>query len=234
MECPCWIEFDFSSFRARELQKVRASVWEAKEPLHAEFNEQAGGDNIMAVSRGQHDVTVLAGLHLSGYEDGIVTIPLGAQSDSLCVCTKRLDCSGEVSGFAPEANRQFASVTLKVMDEHFEEDLREMKVVGDINGFDCRNMVPRRGKMEFSLPRSESHEYKFRLPRQTLVSQVYLTMERISETIHLPLGDWISRAGYDWFEEDLREVEIVVNETETTVKVTISGWGDGNEYIMDF
>ena len=235
MECPCWIEFDFSNYPMSSFEEIRASVWDINNPQHTIFHNQEGVAHIIEVSQGSHEITVIRGLQNSEYDDGVVSIPTGFQADSIYACTQRIECIGETLRYMPMAYRQFATITLTIKDENLAENVKDLRIIGDTNGINCRNMAPIKGVLEFLLPVSTEHIYHFRVPRQRIDSVLELNLVRLSgEVVNLPIGSWIIASGYDWYAADLEEIDILIDHSVSFTTVTISGWSDGTEYIMEF
>lgn len=234
-DCPCWIEFDFSKFEPVEYQEIYTAVWEPKNPQHTVFKITGGGSYIVQVGHGTHEVTCFTGLHMGKASNGVVTIPKGFQADSLIAYTQRVECVEETSPCVPLPHRQFATVNLTIKDENLEENVKDIRIVSDVNGLNCRTMTPVKGDLEFLLPASETHEYRFRVPRQTLDSVLELDLVRESGTADtLPLGTWIIASGYDWYAADLEEMNVLIDRADAATTVTISGWSGGEDYVVEF
>lgn len=232
--CPCWIEFDFDRLGCKERQDVYTAIWDDRNPIHTVFRVSPGSTYIVEVSRGEHEVTCFTGVRNSRVSNGVVTIPKGFQADSIMAYTQKVECIEETSWCIPLPHRQFTTVNLTIVDSNLDMTLEAINVLSDIAGIDCRTMEPRKGEFEFSLPMSEDHEYRFRVPRQTLKST--LDMEFVNEdgsSEILPLGSWITAAGYDWYAADLEEVDVIIDKAAANVTVTVAGWTGGSGYIID-
>lgn len=233
-DCPCWIEFDFSRLECRERQDVYTAIWDERNPIHTVFRIMPSSAYVVQLGKGTHEVSCFTGIRNSRVSNGVVTIPKGFQPDSLIAYTQRVECVEETSVCVPLPHRQFATVNLTVLDDNMSNTVTMINILSDIAGLDCRTITPRKGELEFSLVVTETNEYRFRVPRQTLGSS--LDMEFVNEdgtSEVLPLGSWIAASGYDWYAADLEEVDVIIDKASSLVTVTIAGWSGGSSYIID-
>ena len=155
-------------------------------------------------------------------------IPVGAEADSLYACHIPVDATGEEAWAGVSLRKQFATVTVHLRRTPDQMAASTFVVEGNTCGFDLLDFSPIAGTFRHepvSAPGQGS--VSFRVPRQVDNS---LTMRAIvpgADLGDIPIGEYIARMGYDWGEESLRDITVIIDLVIGGVMITVNDWEEG-------
>ena len=155
--------------------------------------------------------------------EGRYVIPEGSQCDSLYAWSSCMDCDRETASDTLKVRKNFATLRLILSEEgDYPFDIR---VCGCVCGLRLDTLEPLAGRFAFSPSVSGSSQASVRLPRQSPSDRLELELydgDVLSGTIDL--GSAILEAGYDWEEEDLKDIVVKVAASVTDIEITVNAW----------
>ena len=202
---------------ALEYEVPRGLVGVSAVALGNEIPGQAGYDGIVG-----HDV-------IAGYDGDEIRIPVGEQMDSLYGFFKMFYTRCESVLCDVELHKEFCTVSFTLGDDGYISPY-DLEVWGNVAGVSPWDLMPLEGDFRFA-PSQEDGVYRVRVPRQVDNSLELVMLEDSEIVDRLPLGEYITRSGYDWAAEDLADVHISLDMEKQQVMITVSGW-DG-VVVMD-
>ena len=205
---------------ALEYEVPRGAVGVSAVALGREIPGQAGYDGII------------------GYDGDEIRIPVGEQMDSLYGFFKMYHTRCESVLCDVELHKEFCTVSFTLGEDGYSSPYR-IEVWGNVAGVSAWDLMPVLGEFRYA-PMQENGVYQVRVPRQ-VDNSLELVMLEIPDQVgydgergvvdRLPLGEYITRSGYDWAAEDLADVHISLDMEKQQVMITVSGW-DG-VVVMD-
>ena len=174
----------------------------------------------------------------AGYDGDEIRIPVGEQMDSLYGFFKMYHTRCESVLCDVELHKEFCTVSFTLGEDGYSSPYR-IEVWGNVAGVSAWDLMPVLGEFRYA-PMQENGVYQVRVPRQ-VDNSLELVMLEIPDQVgydgergvvdRLPLGEYITRSGYDWAAEDLADVHISLDMEKQQVMITVSGW-DG-VVVMD-
>lgn len=181
----------------------------------------------------------------AGYDGDEIRVPVGEQMDSLYGFFKMYHTRCESVLCDVELHKEFCTVSFTLGEDGYSSPYR-IEVWGNVAGVSAWDLMPVLGEFRYA-PMQENGVYQVRVPRQ-VDNSLELVMLEIPDQVgydgeragddgervvvdRLPLGEYITRSGYDWAAEDLADVHISLDMEKQQVMITVSGW-DG-VVVMD-
>jgi len=201
---PCWILVD-----SGDRHPVSVSLWDGDEMVGS---DAADYHRIIEFST-DRDVLIVTGISgedTSIPKDGILLLEDGSETDSVFACHSVIDCIGECVRDTVRCRKQFATVRL-IMDisSHYLKSLDSVRIVSCWHGLDLRSMSPVPGRYMCSF-RCEEDVLPMRILRQGDETLCLEFIDSSGTVLHLvKLGLLLQKAGYDWGEENLQDIELV-------------------------
>ena len=157
---------------------------------------------------------------------GVLSVREGEESDSLFLFTASAPGTGEKVSIQAVPHKQFASVLLRVVPDEGQISYCVRSNYGSISLADGKALP---GDLLIPLSGAEG-DHIFRLPRQSAVSMLVLEAHYSDGLVHVyPMGEWISRAGYDWTLQDLDDIVIGADFALGHYQVGVENWSGGEE-----
>lgn len=228
--CPCRLILDISSVKVEEMAPVSLSVLSDTGLVYYEILSTAAStlDRVIDVPR-----TELSVMSWSGYEgmltDDGLTIPHGRDCPHVYVHSTKVAATGELvrDTVCLRKNHCVLNISFKDTDVPY-----GLIVRGNVSGYDPEGQ-PKAG--EFYVPvtvdPTSFSSVDVCLPRQ-IGNDLYLDVsdgEGRYRTFHL--SEYMTAAGYDWTEPDLKDLDLLLDYTLTSVTLVIQGWDE--EFIFD-
>lgn len=120
-----------------------------------------------------------------------------------------------------------------IMTIHVETDQVfpfRLEAKGNIDGYDSAG-APSEGKFMYAMHTDMSGTCRLLLPRQTDESLVLEIHDETGVRKSFALGEYVAASGYDWQEEDLRDITVSMDYSLTHMVIHVAGWRD--EHIFD-
>lgn len=229
--CPCYIVFTFPD-RDIVSHGVGIGAWHSK--FLFSDNIDLGDYPVKymkAVERQELVVYAYTGKNVALREERRMMIPYGSQSDSLYSFYQPIDCNDELSSCEVKFHKQFATVTVDIRKSVSQMSHYELEASGNTCGFDVLSYVPVIGPFSCKVaPIQNDYVFRFRIPRQIDNSMSITLFKDGKQTGVYPLGRLIERMGYDWLEDDLRDIFVSIDYTVSNMSVYVEGW----EIVEDF
>jgi len=206
-DCPCWL-----TVRASYPNEV-VSAWFG---THTLFDGLMGEQIDRQVPRGTVDLVA---------SRGHFTVAPGQQMDELFATAMQVDTQCEEAEAIPFLNKQFARIYF-VFKEAEEGRLNiRLEAIGNVKGADKRTLEPVQGAFGCTPDDNPDGGYVFRAPRQKDNSLMLNRWTADGEELSpIPLGQIIKKAGFDWNEESLGDIEILADIPASSFQITVMDW----------
>ena len=157
----------------------------------------------------------------------------GNQCDSLYAFFGEVDCTGDMAYSEVTFHKQFCTVTLDLRRTEQNVSDYSFLVKGNTQGFDLLSFKPLAGEFRCrpaAVPGERT--VSVRVPRQ-FDNSLSFTLSYIGQEVgSFPLGQYIANLGYDWSEDDLRDITVTIDLVVGQVLVSVEGWQSG--YTFSF
>lgn len=153
-----------------------------------------------------------------------LVIPEGFECDSLYVCSDYIDCTGESAQTVVKLHKQFAVLHLGVTSEDFDADDYSISVNSKSRGIDMLTCEAIAGNFSCTPRPCDNNKYQCCISRQGDDSMTLTVVHHTGLTVDFPLGSYISSIGYDWREQDLKDIYITLDIARGRVGVGVAGW----------
>ena len=225
--CPCYLQVSFTD--PETAGPVLLQGW-SETPL---FQEEIRAEACRpywsrAVEKGSLTVSACKGIRQSRVEGKKVTIPEGAQADSLYTFFTQVDATGDFAPVPVTLHKQFATVFLDIRKTAGDLPDYRFSVTGNSCGTDLQSHVPLPGSFHFEPAAREGEAIvSFRLPRQADDSLSISIRHGDAAPSVFPLGELIRDTGYSWNTEDLQDIHVSIDLTRGKVHVVVGDWENG-------
>lgn len=180
------------------------------------------------VPRSELDVVAWSGCGDYISEQGLV-VPLGYDCPRVYIHRSRVLAQGELVRDTMTLRKNHCVLRIRFMKE---EEMESLTLRGSVAGFD-RSGYPMPGDFQVSrtLEPLTGKQIEIVLPRQ-IGDPLYMDVSDTSGKVKtFPLHEYISAAGYDWTEPDLKDLDLTLNYTLTSVSLVVLGWDE--EFVFD-
>lgn len=260
-ECPCRLYVDLDKSPERPVCDL--FVWNEettalKETADArDYNDQY--PFCRGVRKNIYDISAAAGCRNNYLEGRTLLLKPGTQCDSLwAYCSRNLDCTGESAYDTVRLHKQYAAVLMALKINEIEDFPYHIVLKSDAKGIDLCNVKepilgtfgPKNSERSdgeydaaFSLPLElpASGECRFNLQRHgrgSLNIRIELFDKNGSFYMGYNLGEEINRSGYDWTEDDLKDIRIDIDFSRQEIKnIVVTPWdhvdvNEGHEIVI--
>ena len=188
---------------------------------------------LCAVERQELVLCAYTGKNRALREERKMMIPFGSQCDSLYAFYKEIDCRGEIESCEVRFHKQFATVSVDIRKSVSEMKAYTAVIDGNTCGFDVLSFVPVLGPFEYKASAIQNdYLFRFRIPRQ-LDNSMSLTLYKDNNVVgQYPLGRLIERMGYDWLEDDLRDIIVSIDHVAARLSILIEGWEIAEDFEL--
>ena len=228
--CPCRLILDFGSVNANERIPLSLSVFSEDGYVYGETLSAPDfpQERMIDVPRTKLSVMVWSGCEGLLTDHGLV-IPSGQDCPPVYIHGSRTVASGELVRDTVCLRKNHCVLNIAFKDSALPYGLI---VRGNVAGYD-RQGHPMTG--DFYVPVAVDAGFASSvdvcLPRQ-ISNDLYLDVSDGKgryRTFHL--SEYMAAAGYDWTEPDLKDLDLLLDYTLTSVKLVIHGWDE--EFIFD-
>lgn len=227
-ECPCRLILDLSNVDSTRIDIVNITLTANSGFVYKGSRPVPSDEDVILVPRG--DVF----LNVSYNDDGMMTssglkIPEGHDCPPVYMCSSLVSTSG----------CEFVRKSVKMMKNHcvmtiyLEDDETDFPfdiiVKGNVCGYDSSG-VPMKGRFSCAPIMLAEDKFTAILPRQMDASLV-LEVNDGSETLkNFALGEYVKACGYDWSEDDLKDISVRIDYARTKVVVEVKDWSEVCEF----
>lgn len=242
-ECPKYVNMNFHENEEALTGRVSVLGWDG-EVLFRDDIDASELDRywVKAVQEGLFDLSVCSGLLRSLPSGRIVSVPSGAQADSLYAYYTSVDTRNSDVVETVNFHKQFCTVNLDISRSAEEMLDYRFVVSGNTCGFDLFSFVPVDGEYVYE-PEVVPGEEKiaFRILRQvddSLSLEIWRRREVTKgdgekDYVSLgkfPLGKYIAKTGYSWSGEDLDDVFVKFGFALEYIQIGVDGWEEGTVF----
>lgn len=229
--CPCWLEVGFLD-REDIKDPVVLTGWGDAEVFDDNVTTADYPDTYACqVPRAMLYFGALEGLKTNRHEGHTVTIPSGAQCDSLYGYHDIVDCRGESARTDVDFHKQFATVTMFVIGGQEVAEKYRYTVKSGTCGIDILTCEAVEGGYWYR-PQPVNGSLRYRLPRQADDTMTMTVDDADGETFVFPFGQYIKSVGYDWHAIDLKDIHITLDIVHGKVSVGIADWEDADDFQL--
>ena len=180
------------------------------------------------VKKGHLTLSASRGVRSSSTEGRRVTVPAGAQSDSLYASLYPVDATGETAEVGVTFRKQFATVMLDIRKTAGDLQDYRFSVDGNTCGIDLEDLSPIQGPFHFTPAPTEGESVvRFRIPRQADDALSLSIRYGEADPAVFALGAIIRDMGYSWKAEDLQDIYVSIDLTQGEIHVGIGDWENG-------
>lgn len=228
--CPCRLFLDMTAAQVPAMFPLSIYVSSGSSLEHEAVIDSGNVSDIyeVYVPRTDLDVVVWSGGSEWVTKDGL-SVPLGYDCPPIFIHSSQVRAEGESVRDTVHMRKNHCVLNIRFMNA---EVFASMTIRGGVAGFDWRgNPRPGEFKVYCKADTLSGSSTRVVLPRQT-GDPLYLDVEGFDGKVKtFPLREYIAAAGYDWSEPDLKDLDLTLNYTLTSVSLVVSGWDE--EFIFD-
>ena len=221
--CPCRLvldmsEVDTSVVKYAELVVGTSDGFLARETLGAADFE---GGYTVPVPYGDVSVGVYYGAGTCVEDDGRLCIEYGNECPQVYMHSSFVRAEGELKTEKVLMKKNHCMMTIKVETE--KDFPFRLEAKGCVDGYEPGGR-PSEGDFMYAMHVDEDGMCRSILPRQTDDSLVLEVHDDTGVLKTFALGEYVAASGYDWNEENLRDLTISLDYSLTRVAVSVAGW----------
>ena len=223
--CPCRLFLDMTAVDMQAMSPLSLFVSADGYLAHEAVLDAGKVPDIYEVYVSRTDLDVIG---WSGGEDYItkdgLAIPLGYDCPPIFIHSSQVRAEGESVCDTVRMRKNHCAMNIRFMNA---ERFAAMTVRGGVAGFDSRGKPkPGEFKAYCKMDTLENSSAKVILPRQ-IGDSLHLDVEGFDGKVKtFPLHEYIAATGYDWSEPDLKDLDLNLNYTLTSVSLIVSGWDE--------
>lgn len=223
-ECPCRIVL-FSDMCGAE---TSLTMWRRTDVMLAVSAVADDSGKILEsdVKRGLNRICAVCSRSMGNAGEESFIIPSGCQCDSVYACTAQMDCRGDMLVDTVAMHKQFASLRIHFADPDFIRERYRILAVSGSCGFAIPYLTPVEGEFEYEIFMDDDAVGHCRLPRQADDS-VHIVLRRKDDNVaeyRFYVGKAMKEAGYNWGEEDLRDMDVWLDYSNQSGTVAVHDW----------
>ena len=155
-----------------------------------------------------------------------LAIPMGMCCDRIYSGHGTVFIAGEEGEAGLPLNKDFANLTLSVQGAVDEDYPFVFRIIGKVDGFELPGGRPHMGGFDYTPVEEPGPVYHARIPRQADDSlELEITHKDDGSLLTVQsLGAMLRKAGYDWTDPDLKDIEIGIDLSEARFTIEIADW----------
>jgi len=227
MQCPCTL---CMGIVGGEESKVNVSLWGSSLVFEDSRELDSASCWTAEVPKGDFVCTAMSGVHGMSRSGSCLVCVEGEEMGQVYAGNQVVkliesEYTGKIS-----LKRQFAFVNIRLVSSERGEYPFSVVVQGEYDGFDLLSLKPHKGIFSKPIFPVLGAWHRVCVPRQdddSLKLLFYLSSDSEAESrprAELPLGEYIKSSGYDWYSEDLKDVNIEIDYAEANLTVSLSDW----------
>lgn len=227
IECPCVFTLDLTAC-AIEDDFLTFTLWDSDEEIMSDlyFRRDVGKKYEYDLARKEYVASAYTG-DKNQYKVGRhLLVRRGSQADSLFAWSSILYANAETVEARVRLYKQFATFTFDMSEFEADNIPYRVRIVSGFGGIDIQTLSPVENDFEYEFILDGSNSYPVRIPRQGDDGMAIDIFRESKNVGHIPLGENLRNAGYDWSAKDLQDVIYEVSGNEVEVSVDISDWDD--------
>lgn len=228
-ECPCRLVVGLDEVDQSRLPEVLVSVMTQDGFEYNEVRDSTSymDDRIILVPRGEAFLNVYHGDEGKAGPEGLC-IPVGEDCPAVYMYTAVVDTDCEYLRRPAVLKKNHCVLTVYV--EGADEDFPfRMSLRGNVCGYTLYG-APLPGEFVCPMELHEDRQYVAAAPRQTDASLLLEVSDDQEVVRTFALGEYIRSCGYDWTEDDLKDIMIGIDYSRTLISVSVHGWDEVYEF----
>ena len=228
--CPCRLvldmaEVDTSVVKYAEIVVTAADGYGFRDTLRVEDFEKG---YVAKVPCGDVGVGVYCGASGNVDDQGNLLIAYGDECPQVYMHSSHLVAQGETCVESVAMRKNHCIMTIQVQSE--KEFPFRLEARGGVDGYEPGGK-PSDGDFMYAMGTDENGSCRLVLPRQKDNSLV-LEVHDDSQTLKsFALGEYVAASGYDWDEDDLKDISVSLDYALTKVVIAVADWEE--EYVFD-
>lgn len=228
--CPCRLVIDMSQVdtsvvKYAELVVSASGNFITRDTLSAaDFKDEY----VALVPREEVGVGVYFGAEDCVDDSGGLGIAYGDECPQVYMHSSLVLAQGEMMKETVSMRKNHCIMTIQVQTE--KEFPFRLEARGNVDGYELGGM-PSEGRFMYSMGADHGGVCRLILPRQTDESLILEVHDGTDVLKTFALGEYVAASGYDWQEEDLRDLTVSLDYSMTRVGISVAGWRD--EYTFD-
>jgi hypothetical protein len=229
-DCPCRLvldmgEVDTSVVKYAELVLTASDGFCMRDTLAKEEFEDG---YIADVPRGPVAVGVYCGALGCVDDEGNLEIDYGNECPFVYMHSSQVLAEGESVAENVSMRKNHCVVNLKIQSDGSFPFRMEAK--GNVDGYGSDG-EPSEGDFMYAMYADDGGVCQFTLPRQTDASLVLEVYDDTDVIRSFALGEYVEASGYDWEEDDLKDITVSLDYALTRIVISVADWTE--EYIFD-
>lgn len=158
----------------------------------------------------------------------------GNQADSIYAFNAKVNSASDEAYLDPIVRKQFSTIYIEC-PSMAEASGVEWDVIGYVGGISLKDLSPLSGRFTYRIlsPLSPG-VWSFRMPRQRQADMI-MNLVSADEQNKLPsieLGRLIEQTGYNFADEDMKDVHITIDIKKSTATLIVEGWDEVFVYAL--
>ena len=231
--CPCVLMLDLSGLDADRFPSVVLSAVSDDGILFSTTFDGAGYEDLhqLMVPKKTRIISVtgvedeyVSFQDINGREDGFgLLVPYGSDCPPVHMFTGEVDVSGETDTVTVNLHKNHCKMRIKLTSES-QTDF-EIEVKGNYCGYGIGGELIS-GSFSNIPEIGPDGKRTVCLPRQGDSSLVMELVDEDGQVRNFAIGEYIAYTGYDWTEENLRDIDVTIDYIKTELVISVSDWGE--------
>jgi len=234
--CPCTLNIDMTDNLAKSLpegferipMEVTCFSNYVREVIDTVDIPECGPVVEEKITRGEEIVTgvLIPNRGLFKIHADEIYLNTGNQADSLYAFCATVPAYGEQAYLNPTIRKQFSTIYLECPSITQTEDV-EWNVIGYSGGVSLLDLSALPGKFSYKIVSPISPGvWSFRMPRQIKADMILnlISADGSNRLSGIEIGRLIGQTGYDFNDEDMKDVHIELDIRKSTATITVEGW----------
>lgn len=228
--CPCRLVLDMSEVDTSVVKYAELVVSASGSFLVRDTLEAVEFKSGYMVEVPQEDVGVGVYFGAAGCVDdvGRLDIEYGQECPPVYMYSSFVRTVGEKTSETVLMRKNHCIMTIQVVGE--KDFPFRLEARGNIDGY-APGGRPSEGEFMYMMHADTSGRCQVILPRQVDESLVLEVYDQSGAGRIFALGEYMAASGYDWKEENLRDITIRLDYSLTHIMIQVAGWRD--EYVFD-
>lgn len=228
--CPCRLvidmsEVDTSVVKQAELVVGASGSFLTRDTLiAADFSD----GYVVSVPRDDVSVGVYFGADDCVDDTGRLGIDYGSECPQVYMHSSHVRAEGEMMVERVQMVKNHCIMTIQV--EAREVFPFRLDAKGNIDGYEPGGK-PSEGEFLYAMNADDDGVCRLTLPRQADESLVLEVHDDTGTLKTFALGEYVAASGYDWQEENLRDITVSLDYSLTRVAISVAGWRE--EYVFN-
>ena len=228
--CPCRLmldmtDVDTSVVKYAEIVVTASGGYGLRDTLSVEDFEDG---YMVEVPHGEVGLGVYCGADGNIDEHGNLLIAYGNECPQVYMYSSAVMAHGETCVESITMRKNHCIMTIQVQTEKVFPFILEAKGCVDGYEFDGKPSV---GDFMYAMGANDNGFCQLVLPRQTDNSLVLEVHDDTQTLKSFALGEYVAASGYDWTEDDLKDISVCLDYALTKVIIAVEDWE--NEYIFN-